>query len=67
MEELQSEELEELVQELEAKSEEEEALSPEVELLLRYLEQAESRTTRLRAAERLGKLCESSSLIVQSL
>jgi hypothetical protein len=67
MEELQPQELEELVQELEGESEEEKALSPEVEELLRYLQQASWWVMRRRAAEHLGKLRESSPRIVQSL
>ena len=67
MEELQPEELEELVQELQEESEEEEALSPEVEELLRDLQPSSLYLIRQRAAERLGELSESSPRIVQSL
>jgi hypothetical protein len=67
MEELQPEDLEELVRELEGESEEEEALSPEVEKLLSELQQANWWMLRQGAALRLGKLSESSPRIVQSL
>jgi len=67
MEELRPEELEALVQELEGESEEEEALSPEVEELLRDLAQASFGLARLKAAEDLGELSESSPRIVRAL
>ena len=67
MEELQPEELEELAQELGEESEKEEALSPEVEELLRDLQQGSWWMIRQGAALRLGKLSESSSRIVQAL
>ena len=67
MEELQPEELEELAQELGEESEKEEALSPEVEELLRNLQQGSWWMIRQGAALRLGKLSESSPRIVQAL
>ena len=67
MEELKPEELEQLVQELQGESQEEEALSPEVERLLRDLQPARLFTSRLRAARQLGGLDSSSRQIVQAL
>ena len=67
MEELKSEELEELVQELEGESEEEEALSPEVEEMLRGLGPWNPSHTRRDAAEQLGRVRTSSPRIVQAL
>ena len=65
--ELAPQELEALVRELAEESEEEESLSPEVEELLRNLQQANWWRKRRWAAEHLGELSESSSLIVRSL
>ena len=67
MEELRPEELEELVQELEAESEEEEALSPEVESLLRRLGPWSPEQTRRDAAAQLGKVGKSNPRIVEAL
>ncbi len=67
MEELRPEELEELVQELEGVSDEEEALSPEVEELLRGLGPWSPEHTRRDAAEQLGRLGTSDPRIVQAL
>lgn len=68
MEELHPEELEELVQELEGESrEEEEALSPEVERLLRGLGRWSPEHTQRDAAAQLGKMRKSSPQIVQAL
>lgn len=67
MEGLKPQELEELVQELEAESEGEEALSPEVEGLLRGLGPWSPEHTRRDAAEQLGKVGKSSPRIVEAL
>jgi len=67
MAELQDHELEELVRELEGESDAEEALSSEIESLLRDLQPARRFTARLRAARQLGGLGGSSRQIVQAL
>ena len=67
MEELRPEEFDSLVQELEGESDEEESQSPEVENLLRDLQPSRLWLARLKAAEDLGELSESSPRIVQSL
>jgi hypothetical protein len=67
MEELKPEELEELVQELAEESEEEEALSPEVDRLLRGLGRWSPEHTQRDAAEQLGRVGTSSPQIVQAL
>jgi hypothetical protein len=56
MEELHPEDLEELVQDLAEESEEEEALSPEVEGLLHVLQSGTQHFARLDAAEQLGNV-----------
>jgi hypothetical protein len=67
MEELKPEELEQLVQELEGESDEEEALSPEVEKLLRGLGRWSPEQTQRDAAAQLGKMRKSNPQIVQAL
>ena len=67
MDELQPEDLEDLVRELEGESDEEEALSPEVEGLLRRLGPWSPEQTRRDAAAQLGRVGTSSLRIVQAL
>ena len=67
MEELRPEELEDLLQELQGECDQEDALSPEVEQLLRDLQPARRFTARLRAARQLGEVSSSSRQIVQAL
>jgi hypothetical protein len=67
MEELQSEELEELVEEMEGESGAEEALPPAVEGLLEELRPAKLYTSRRRAAKQLGEAGKSNRQIVQAL
>jgi hypothetical protein len=67
MEKLRTEDLEELVQELEGEDSAEESLPPEIESLLRDLQPARRFTARLRAARQLGGLSESSRRIVHAL
>ena len=67
MEELRPEEMEELLQELRGEYDQEGALSPEVEQLLRDLQPARRFTSRLRAARQLGEVSSSSRQIVQAL
>jgi len=67
MEELRPEDLEELVQELEGESEEKEALSPEVQALLRDLQPVRLYTSRQRAAKQLGQINRSSREVVLAL
>jgi hypothetical protein len=63
----QNQELDELLEELEGESEEEEALSPQVEELLRDLQPSSPFMTRLRAARLLGGISMSSRRVVQTL
>ena len=67
MEELQTRELEVLVQEMEEEGGVEEELPPEVEALLRDLQPARLFSSRRRAARQLGEVSRSSRQIVQAL
>jgi hypothetical protein len=67
MEELQTQELEELVEELEGEGGADEALSPEVEELLRILQSGGAAPERRDSAEQLGKVTMSSPRIVRAL
>ena len=67
MEELQTQELEQAVQELEGEDGAEESLPPEVEGLLRDLQPARLFTSRRRAAKQLGEVSRSNRQVVQAL
>lgn len=67
MEDLQTRDFEELMQELEGESGEDEPLSPEVEVLLEELRPAKLYTSRRRAANQLGEINRSNRQIVQAL